>query len=744
METLQYEQIVKYMNLGEKINQLSMVHGRDFLQDGEFSRTKADTILKNGSIGAILDPKLPTEQNVKVINDIQSYIIEKSPYDLPAIVVAECLHGYMGVNATIFPQSISMASSWNELLVKEVAEAIALESSSVGINQGLAPDLDLARELRWGRVEETYGEDPYLCERLGIAYINGLQGQKLIDDQHIGATIKHFVAHGSPEGGVNLSPVYTGPRQLRELYLPPFKAAIQEAGVISVMNAYSELDGIPIAASKEIMTDLLRDECGFNGYVIADFGSIDMLQHFHKTAENLQMAGVQALEAGIDMEAPFQLCYGSRLKEAVEKNILKEDVIDKAVIRVLKTKHQLGLNNYKPKNQKWAMETINCRHHQILAQQAAEESIILLENKNDILPLHKNIKSIAIIGPNADRAQLGDYTIEKATVVTPLEGIKEQVSPYTQVYYSQGCDFYLQEDKIDEAVKIAKKSDVAIIVAGGSSMVNCGIGWEYESLGEKFKESYATCGEGFDRTDLTLPGKQKELIEAVSSTGTPIILVLMNGRPYSIPWAKNKVNALLEVWYPGEKGGTALANILFGKVNPSGKLPLSIPKKTGQLPLYYNHKPSARGFYKEPGSLQKPGRDYVFCDTKPLYPFGYGISYTHYSYSNLNAKVNESKKIIYIEVSVKNDGARAGKEVVQLYVNDLISSVTTPIKKLIGFNKVFINPKEEVKISFTIPFKRLGLYNKEMKKVTEAGDFEFMVDTLSCSVNIKQNYYYIK
>ncbi|GMQ56377.1 glycoside hydrolase family 3 N-terminal domain-containing protein [Vallitalea sediminicola] len=741
METLQYEQIVKSMNLDEKINQLSMVQGRDFLQNGEFSKEKADIILKSGSIGAILDPKLPTEQNVKVINAIQSYIIEKSLYNLPAIVVAECLHGYMGVNATIFPQSIGMASSWNEELVKKVAEVIALESSSVGINQGLAPDLDLARELRWGRVEETYGEDPYLCERLGIAYINGLQGKKQIDDQHIGATVKHFVAHGSPEGGVNLSPVYTGPRQLRELYLPPFKAAIREAGAMSVMNAYSELDGIPIAASKEIMTDLLRDECGFNGYVIADFGSIDMLHHFHKTAENLQMAGIQALEAGIDIEAPFQLCYGSKLKEAVEKNILKEKVIDKAVLRVLKTKYRLGLNNYKPKDIKTAIDTINCKHHQILSQQAAEESIVLLENNDNILPLSKNIRSIAVIGPNADSAQLGDYTIEKATVVTPLEGIKKQVAPYTEVYYSQGCDLYLHEDKIDEAVIIAEKAEVAIIVAGGSSMVNCGIGWEYESLGEKFKESYATCGEGFDRTELTLPGKQKELIEAVSNTGTPIVLVLMNGRPYSIPWAKNKVNALLEVWYPGEKGGTALANILFGKVNPSGKLPLSIPKKTGQLPLYYNHKPSARGFYKDPGSLQKPGRDYVFCDTEPLYPFGYGKSYTHFAYSNLNAKINEHKKEINIEVLVKNMGHRTGQEVVQLYVNDLISSVTTPIKKLIGFKKILINPKEETKVSFTIPFERLSLYNRDMEQVTEAGDFELMVDTLNCSINIKNTYY---
>lgn len=355
----------------------------------------------------------------------------------------------MGVGATIFPQSISIASSWNEELVREIAETIALESSAVGINQGLAPDLDLARELRWGRVEETYGEDPYLCERLGIAYIKGLQGEGHIDEQHIGATIKHFVAHGSPEGGVNLSPVSTGPRQLRELYLPPFKAAIQEAGAISVMNAYSELDGIPITASKEIMTDLLRDECGFTGYVIADFGSINMLQYFHKTAENFQMAGVQALEAGIDIEAPSVFCYGSKLKDAVEKGLLKEEIIDKAVLRVLKVKYQLGLHHYKPKDENKVVKTLNCKQHQKLAQQSAEESIILLENNDNILPLSDRIKSIAVIGPNADIIQLGDYTIAKENIVTPLEGIRKQVLPSIDIYYAKGCDIFSTEDGID-------------------------------------------------------------------------------------------------------------------------------------------------------------------------------------------------------------------------------------------------------------------------------------------------------
>lgn len=542
------------------------------------------------------------------------------------------------------------------------------------------------------------------------------------------ATPKHFAAHGSPEGGLNLSPVPVGPRQLRELYLPPFEAAIREAGALSIMPAYSEYDGIPCSASKHLLTDILRDEWGFEGYTFSDYGAIDMLVYMHRTAASLAEAGKQALNAGMDLEAPRAAGFGDNLLRLVESGEVSIDLINAAVSRILKVKFLLGLFEDPYVDPDRAVEIVNNDSHRQLALETARESIVLLKNEGNLLPLDPNIKSIAVIGPNAAQAQLGDYVKWKETAVTPLQGIKRMVSPDTRVEYALGCEIAsLSTDGFDEAVEIAKNSDVAIVVVGGASTGLGGVGW-----GDPNFEIVTTCGEGFDRAELDLPGVQQQLVEAVVATGTPTVVVLVSGRPYSISWIAENVPAIIEAWYPGEEGGTALAEIIFGEVNPSGKLPISFPRTVGQVPVFYNYKPSARGFYKSPGSPGNPGRDYVFTDPSPLYEFGYGLSYTSFEYSNLRiapekVAVGES---VEITVTVQNVGEREGKEVVQLYINDEVSSVTTPVKELKGFKKISLKPGEKKDVTFELSTNDLWIIDTDMKKVVEPGFFEVMVDKL--------------
>ena len=740
--------LLSKMTLEEKVNQLVMCESQKLIENNRFSKELADKYLTYKTVGTVTTPNLSPEHIVRFINDFQAYITSEARIQIPALMVAECLHGVMAENGTIFPHSIAMASSFNKELVEKTASIIGLETSMIGAKQGLAPDLDLAREPRWGRVEETYGEDPYLCERLGVAYIKGLQGSSdgFLEKGKIAATLKHYAAHGSPEGGVNLSPVPVGERQLRELYLPPFKACIKEAKAMSVMNAYSEVDGIPCASSKYLLTDILRNEWKFKGYIIADFESIAMLKYFQKTAGTYKEAARQAFSAGLDLEAPAGLCYIKNLIELVEEGSISQEQVDCSVRRVLRTKFKVGLFNEDKVDLNHIKDHYNSQDHKQVAREVANESIVLLKNKDSLLPLSKSINKIAVIGPNGDTPQMGDYTIFKDGILSPYEGLKEAFG-CDKVSFEQGCDLIgASKEGIGKAVKLAQESEVAIVCVGGTSMVNCGVGWETNSEfdGFAFKNKYATCGEGFDRHNLSLPGFQEELVKAVLETGTPTILILINGRPYSIPWIAEKTAGLIEMWYAGEEGGRALADIISGQVNPSGKLPISIPKHVGQIPIYYNHKPSARGFYGNPGSLEKPGRDYVFMDTKPLYPFGYGLSYTEFEYSNLMVQEEEvllkegEFKPIQVSVSVKNIGNLSGKEAVLLYVNDVISSVSTPVKSLRGFHKIQLQPGEAKTISFELSFEDLALYDACMTKRVEPGEFEVMIGDICKTFTILQ------
>ncbi|NJD04325.1 MAG: beta-glucosidase [Ruminiclostridium sp.] len=732
---IRVEDLIGRMTLEEKMRQMGMHSITQLLKDGKFSHKLAQEFFKDMGIGAMQVPHLNPEDSAEAINELQKFLKDDTRLGIPALVISECLHGFMSPGATIFPQAIGLASTWDIDLFRDIAAAAAKEARSVGVSQVLAPDLDLAREPRWGRTEETYGEDPYLCARMGVEYIKGIQGEgPAVDGEHVIATVKHFAAHGSPEGGVNLSPVPAGERQLRELYLPPFKAAVMEAGALSVMPAYSEFDGIPCSSSKMLLTKILRDEWGFKGYVFSDFTAINMLVDMHHTAETLEEAGKQALNAGMDMEAPSIQAFGEGLMKLVQKGEVAEELIDRAVSRILRVKFLAGLFENPYVSVERAAEVINCDNHRKLALKAAHESIILLKNKDGLLPLDRDIESIAVIGPNADIAQLGDYSIEKEGTVTLLQGIRNKVSPKTKVSYAKGCGIYeLSKAGFSEAVEAARSSRVAVVAVGCASMIKCGIGWCDSN------DNAATCGEGYDRTDLELPGIQQELVEELVKTGTPTIVVLVNGRPLSILWISENAHAILEAWYPGEEGGNALADIIFGDVNPSGKLPVSFPKTVGQIPIYYNYKPSARGFYHEPGSLEKPGRDYVFMDTNPLYAFGYGLSYTEFEYSDLDVTPNKISPYdkTTVSVNVKNVGNREGREVIQLYINDEVSSVTTPVKTLRGFKKVNLKPGEKQRISFTLTPDDLSLLDEYMRTVVEPGVFEVMAGGLKKKFKVK-------
>ncbi|NJD03797.1 MAG: aminotransferase class V-fold PLP-dependent enzyme [Ruminiclostridium sp.] len=728
--------LLNRMTLEEKLREMNMLGSvGSIIKDGVFSPELAQQFFKGMGIGAVQDPRLDPEDTAEVVNELQRFLIENTRLGIPAFIIAETLHGVMSPGMTVFPQAIALASTWDTELIKEIASVIAKEARSIGISQSLAPDLDLAREPRWGRVEETYGEDPYLCARFGVEYIKGLQGDGLVmDNDHIVATIKHFAAHGSPEGGVNLSPVPVGERQLRELYLPPFKAGIAEAGALCVMPAYSEFDGIPCSSSKTLLNGILREEWGFKGYTISDYCAIDMLVYMHHTAVSYDQAAKQALEAGMDMEAPNINAFGEGLKMLVKNRQLPEELIDRAVSRILRVKISAGLFENPYIDTKKIKSTVNCDTHKKLALKAAQESIVLLKNKDNLLPLDKNIESIAVIGPNADVAQLGDYCLEKEDAVSLLQGITSRIASKTRLSFAKGCGIYeLSKDRFDEAIEAARNAKAAIIAVGGSSMMDYGMGWGQDSGNIK------TCGEGFDVTDLGLPGVQQQLVEAVISTGTPTIVVLMDGRPSSIPWIAENASAVIEAWYAGEEGGNALADIIFGNVNPSGRLTVSFPKTVGQTPVYYNYKPSARGFYKKPGSPESPGRDYVFMDTKPLFEFGFGLNYTEFEYSDLKIwpeKIGCDGKTA-VSVKVRNIGKREGKEVVQLYVNDVVSSVTTPVKALKGFMKINLKPGEEKEVAFELGFEELSLLNEQMVPVIEPGEFEVIVGNLSARFEVE-------
>jgi len=720
---LRVKDLLKRMTLKEKVSQLQDIPFVEISDSIRIDPVKMEKRLKGMSYGCVKMRLLTAEQYAYAVSKLQKYMIEETRLGIPIIAPAEALHGCIHDGSTIFPQAIALGSTFNPLLINKMAKVIGLEARAQGINQVLAPDLDLARELRWGRVEETYGEDPYLAGRMGVAYVKGLSESDII------CTPKHYVAHGTPRGGLNLASVAGGERELRSIYLKPFEAVIKEAHPLSLMNAYSSYDGMPVASSHHLLTDILRNEFAFKGYVYSDWGVVDMLYSFHHTAKDPGDAAMQALKAGLDFENMSD-CY-EKLDSLVLCGALPISYVDLAVSRVLTAKFTAGLFDHPYPdlaNMKINMHTPEAIQ---LALDIARESAVLLKNENKLLPLKNDMRSIAVIGPSADHVQFGDYswTNDNKYGITPLQGMQVIAGNNINLNYAKGCDTYSQnKDGFAEAVQVALKSDVAVIFVGSSSA----------SPGRPYPN--ATSGEGYDLTDLKLPGVQEDLIKAVSGTGKPVVVVLVSGKPFAIPWVKENVPAIIEQWYSGEQGGKAIAEILFGKVTPSGKLNVSFPQSVGHLPVYYNHYPSDEGYYKISGSLDKPGKDYVFSSPDPLWAFGTGLSYTTFDYQEIKVSKEAltDKESCIIDVTIKNTGPFDGKEVVQLYVNDKVSSVVTPIRELKRFEKVFIKAGETVNVRFELSMYELALYDVNMKKVVEPGEFELQVGSASDQIKLRK------
>ncbi len=740
--------LLSRMTLDEKISQMSMLSLRKLKTDngGVITESSLERLFDGRSTGCLESPFIGVEEIAKYSEAADRYLRENTRLGIPAIQIAECLHGQLAFGATIFPQAIAQGSTWNPELIKRMGEVIAKEATLSGVDQALSPLFDLARDPRYGRVEECFGEDPFHVAEMGKAFVIGMQGapeitKNYIPENHLMCTAKHFVAYSTPVAGINLGPNDIGERTLRDIHLYPFKKVVQDANIYSVMPSYNELNGIPLHAYTHLIKDVLRKEYGFNGYIFSDYGAIQMLEFFHKTSENKPQTAMQALTAGIDLEAPQPYAYShSVLKDLVEKGELDIKLIDEAVSNILTVKFKVGLFDKPYKAPKQISKLVHTESSILLAREIAEESTVLLKNDNHLLPLNiSDYKSIAVIGPNADRIQYGDYSATKAksSGITVLEGIKNYVGNKVEINYAEGCDITdLNDEGIEEAVKAATKSDVVVLVIGGTSMTLSGIGW-----GDDNSDDSPTCGEGFDRAELRPPGIQPELIKAIYKTGNPIVLVMVHGRAYNIKWESEHIPAILDAWYPGEQGGNAIARILFGEVNPSGKLSVSYPQSVGHVPVFYNYQPSGRGFYHQPGTKEKPGRDYVFSSTDPLFPFGFGLSYTKFKISNLKIKKNVLKpdETIQLTVDIKNTGKVAGKEVIQVYINDMISSVATPVKQLKAFEKVELKPSETKTVEFEIPCSELGLWNRNMDYVVEPGKFEIQIGNSSSDIHLRGN-----
>ena len=694
-------------------------HYRDFIQNQHggmlWAVFRADPWTRK-TIETGLDPTLAA----KAYNALQRYAVDSTRLGIPIMLAEEAPHGHMAIGTTVFPTSIGLASTWDTKLVEEVGQVIGTELQAQGATIGYGPVIDLSREPRWSRVEETYGEDVYLTSQMASAMVRGTSSKGVI------STLKHFVAYGVPEGGHNGNPSIIGMRDLKENVLPTFKAAI-DAGALSVMTSYNSLDGIPTTANKELLTGVLRDEWGFDGFVVSDLESIDGLQTSHHIAASRQEAGELALNAGVDVDLGAH-CY-AQLKESVEKGRIPMAVLDQAVKRVLVRKFVAGLFDNPYIDETEAESLVRTPEHIEVAAQAAREGVVLLKN-NGVLPLKKDM-TVALIGPNADNQynQLGDYTAPQAEdhVVTMREGLEAKG---INVRYVKGCAIRdTEHSSIAQALIATMLSDVAVVVVGGSSARDFKTKYIDTGAAVVDEESVSDmeAGEGFDRSSLELLGLQNELLKAVRSVGKPVVVVYVEGRPLDKKWADEKADALLTMWYPGGEGGTALADVLFGDYNPAGRLPVSVPRDVGQLPVYYNKK-------------NPRGHDYVEMTADPLYPFGFGLSYTTFEYSNL--RVSGRVPDVEVTVDVKNTGARDGDEVVQLYVIDPLATTVRPRKQLRAFDRVFIKAGETVPVTLHLGPDAFSLVDAAGNTVIERGDFILEVGASSEDIRLTETITY--
>ncbi|MEP6493477.1 MAG: glycoside hydrolase family 3 N-terminal domain-containing protein [bacterium] len=700
---------------------------------GKFDIDKASAAFRDGhGLGQVGRPSdAGGGQNARgqaeLTNAIQKFFIENSRLGIPVVFHEECLHGQAAPDGTSFPQPIGLASTWDPSLVEALYTMTAEEARSRGTHQALTPVVDVARDPRWGRVEETFGEDPYLVARMGVAAVRGFQGDATFrDKKRVMATLKHFAAHGQPEGGINCGPVDVSLRVLRETFLSTFKTVLHEAGAVSVMASYNEIDGVPSHASRWLLRDVLRNEWGFTGFVVSDYYAIWELSdrpdtHGHRVAADKKEAALLAVRAGVNIELPEPDCY-LYLVDLVREGVLQETDLDDLVEPMLLWKFKMGLFDDPYVDPTEAEQVVGSVSNRSIARRAAQETITLLKNDGNLLPLNPAaIKSIAVIGPNADRSLLGGYSGKPKYDVTVLDGIRARVGERVDVWYSEGCKITIggswsgdevvpsdpDEDRrqIAEAVAVAKRADVIVLAIGGNEQTSRE-GWSKTHLG--------------DRTSLDLIGRQGELVDAMRATGKPVVALLFNGRPLAITTLSETVPAILECWYLGQETGAAVADVLFGDVTPGGKLPISIPRSAGHLPVFYNYKPSAR-------------RGYLFDDVTPLYPFGFGLSYTTFALTNVRL-ANETIGVggsTRVSVDVTNTGGVQGTEVVQMYIRDRVSSVTRPVKELKGFTKVSLHPGETTTVELVITTESLAFYDINMSYVVEPGEFTVMVGTSS-------------
>jgi beta-glucosidase len=739
-------ELIAQMTLDEKLAQIGSCWMYDLESDDALDWDKVSRTLRHG-LGQISRvagaSKLDPVRAARAGNSLQKFLMENTRLRIPAILHEECCAGAMELGGTIFPQMLGIASTFQPELAESMTTIIRKQLLAIGARQGLAPVLDVGRDPRWGWVEETFGEDPTLVSHFGAAYIRGLQSEDLATG--VLATGKHFVGHSLSQGGLNCAPVHVGMRELYDVFLAPFQAAIRDAKLASIMNAYPELDGEVVAASRRILTDILRGQLGFEGVVVSDYEAVAMLHTFHKVAADCSEAAVMALQAGIDVELPATVCYGEPLKRALEAREITLELVDTAVRRHLQAKLALGLFENPYVDEGKVLEVFETPEQRELARELARKSMVLLQN-DGLLPLPKAIRTIAVIGPNADhkRNLLADYsypamrqlmqwkgqdgftpadkgmetgalTADDVKVVTVLEAIRGAGGAKTRVLYARGCDYFdLDRGGFEEAVRCAEQADAVVVVLGDRAglTLDC------------------TCGETRDSADLKLPGAQEDLVRALRETGKPLAAVLVTGRPYALAGVAECANAILQAWLPGEEGGAAIADILFGDANPGGKLPVTFPRSAGQLPVYYNAKPA--------GTSSHWYGDYVSEKVTPLYPFGHGLSYTKFEYSDLEIgpKRATGGERVEISLNVKNIGVVAGDEVVQLYIRDEYASTTRPIKELKGYRRLAMDPGETCRITFHLAVDQLAFYDNELNLVLERGKIDVMLGSSSQDIRL--------
>ncbi len=724
------------MTPAEKVAQLISVNWEhthlDDPKTHALSRDAAKTLIPNG-IGEITRPsdRHDVRGAVEFANAIQKFLVEQTRLGIPALLHEEALHGFVAPEGTSFPQAIALAATFDPDLVENIFTVAARQSRARGVQHVLAPVLDVARDPRWGRIEETYGEDTYLVTRMGVAAVRGFQGRRApnapIDGEHVLATAKHFTAHGTPEGGRNTGPGNVSSRVLREVFLPPFEAAVREANVETVMASYNELDGVPSHANRWLLRDVLRGEWSFPGLVVSDYFGVAELERKHHVVANLPDAGRRALDAGVDLELPEAEGY-KQLVDDLRTGKVAREVVDQAVARMLRAKFLLGLFEH-PYVDAAAPQTERPADR-ALALRAAREAIVLLKNDGGLLPLDPaRIKTLAVLGPNAAVCRLGGYSGGPARPVSVVDGLKAKLGDRVKVVTAPGCGLTTGnrgwiDDKVelsdpaddarlvDEAAKLAASADVNVLVLGQNEQLS--------------REGWADNHRG-DRMSLDLVGRQMDLARAVLAAGRPTILVLIHGSPLTIPELTRAVPAIVDGLYLGEETGTAVADVLFGDVSPAGRLPVSVPRSVGTLPAYYNYKPSARRLYLS----EEPG---------PAWPFGFGLSYTTFRYDHLTVKPERIAPNGHatVTVSVTNTGKRASDEVVQLYVHDVVSSITRPVEELKGFRRIHLAPGETKRVDLPVGPEELAFYDGSMKRVVEPGRFELMVGGSSAAAELRK------